>query len=423
MDYKEALDYIAQTSWRGSKPGLERITRLCGLMGDPQKELEFIHVAGTNGKGSFCALLSSILVKAGYKTGMFISPYLEVFNERMQINGENIPDDELAEITEYTAPFADSMDDPPTEFELNTAIALEYFKRNKCDIVILEAGMGGELDSTNVIDPPLLSVIMHIALDHTAWLGDTKEKIALTKSKIIKKGSRAVLYKQDENVTEVIRNRCKEVGAGLYISEPESLKLINADLSGQTFETEDFGRITVPLIGKYQAENIAVVLKAAEVLRKFGYEITDKNIKDGLKEAKWPGRFEVLRKDPYFIVDGGHNPDGIKAAKESLEYFFGGEKIIFIFGVMADKDYEQMADIILPLAKEVFCVAPDNERALLPGELAELINKKNIQARACKDVKEAVLLALESAKETTPVCAIGSLYMAGDIRKFVIKNS
>ena len=423
MDYKEALEYIAQTSWRGSKPGLERITRLCSLMGDPQRELEFIHVAGTNGKGSFCAFLSSILVKAGYKTGMFISPYLEVFNERMQINGNNIPDDELAKITEYTAQFADSMEDLPTEFELNTAIAFEYFKRNKCDIVILEAGMGGELDSTNVIDPPLLSVIMHIALDHTAWLGDTKEKIALTKSKIIKNGSRAVLYKQDENVTEVIRNRCKEVGAGLYISEPESLKLINADLSGQTFETEDFGRITVPLIGKYQAENIAVVLKAAEALRDIGYDIPESSVKEGLKETKWPGRFEVLRKDPYFIVDGGHNPDGIRAAEESLEAYFKGEKIIFIFGVMADKDYEQMADIILPLAREVFCVAPDNERALSPGELAELINKKNVPARACRDVEEAVLLALEIAKETTPVCAIGSLYMAGEIRKLIIKNS
>ena len=422
MDYKEALEYIAQTSWRGSKPGLERITRLCSLMGDPQRELEFIHVAGTNGKGSFCALLSSILVKAGYKTGMFISPYLEVFNERMQINGENIPDDELAEITEYTARFADSMEDLPTEFELNTAIAFEYFKRNKCDIVILEAGMGGELDSTNVIDPPLLSVIMHIALDHTAWLGDTKEKIALTKSKIIKKGSRAVLYKQDESVTQIIRDRCAEVGSKLYISEPESLGLIKADLSGQAFETEDFGEITVPLIGKYQAENIAVVLKAAEALREAGYKIPESSVKDGLKETKWPGRFEILRKDPYFIVDGGHNPDGIRATKESLETFFKGEKIIFIFGVMADKNYEKMTDIILPVAKEVFCVAPDNERALPPVELAELINKKNVPARACKDVKEAVFLALKNSKETMPVCATGSLYMAGEIRKLIIKD-
>lgn len=419
MDYNETLEYIARANWRGSKPGLERITELCGLLGNPHKDLKFIHIAGTNGKGSAAAFLSSILKSAGYKTALFTSPYIEVFNERMQINGRNIPDDELAEITTYIRPFADSMDDLPTEFELNTAIAFEYFKRNGCDIVVLETGMGGELDSTNVIDAPELAVFMHISLDHTEYLGDTIEKITATKAGIIKPGSSVVLYKQEKNVADIITKRCEEAGDPLYISEPDELELACRDAQRQVFKSRSFGLLAVPLLGSYQKENLAVVLKAVQVLKTLGYNISTYNISDGLESTKWPARFEIIKKIPPFIVDGGHNADGMRAVRDSVYDVFKDEKVILIFGVMADKDYDKMLDIILPCVKEVLCVAPDNARALGADELAQAVKRKGTEAYACGCIEEAVDLAVRKAGRSTPVLAAGSLYMAGDIRKYV----
>ena len=419
MDYNETLEYIAETDWRGSKPGLERISKLCSLLGNPQKDLKFIHIAGTNGKGSAAAFLSSILKSAGYKVGLFISPYIEVFNERMQINGTNIPDAELAEITTYIRPFADSMDDLPTEFELNTAIAFEYFKRNGCDIVVLETGMGGELDSTNVIDAPELAVFMHISLDHTGYLGDTIEKIAATKAGIIKPGCSVVLYKQEESVTGIIRQKCRQAGAALYISEPDELEPAYMDARRQVFKTQRYGSLAIPLLGSYQKENLAVVLKAVRVLKTLGYNISTHNISDGLENTRWPARFEIIRKVPPFVVDGGHNPDGMRAVRDSVYAAFKDEKVILIFGVMADKDYDKMLDIILPCVKEVICAAPDNIRALGADKLARAAQAKGAKACACGSIEEAVNLAIEKAKRSTPVLAAGSLYMAGDIRKYV----
>ena len=422
MDYNETLEYIARTNWRGSKPGLERITKLCSLLGNPHKDLKFIHIAGTNGKGSAAAFLSSVLKSAGYKTGLFTSPYIEVFNERMQINGKNIPDAELAEITTYIQPFADSMDDLPTEFELNTAIAFEYFKRNGCDIVVLEAGMGGELDSTNVIDAPELAVFMHISLDHTEYLGDTIEQIAATKAGIIKPGCSVVLYRQEESVMDIIRQKCEAADAELYISEPDELEFIDMDAHRQVFKSRACGSLAIPLLGSYQKENLAVVLKAVQVLKTLGYTVSTHNISDGLESTKWPARFEIIRKVPPFVVDGGHNPDGIRAVRDSVYAAFKDEKVILIFGVMADKDYDKMLDIILPCVKEVLCVAPDNARALGADELAQAVKKKGTEAYACGCIEEAVNLAVEKAGRSTPILAAGSLYMAGDIRKYVMRS-
>lgn len=419
MNYQEALDYIAATNWRGSRLGLERITKLCHLIGDPQKDLKFIHITGTNGKGSVAVFLSSILHKAGYKVGLFVSPYVEVFNERMQINGKYISNEELAEITTYIRPFADAMDDPPTEFELNTAIALEYFKRNKCDIVSFEVGMGGELDSTNVIDAPEVAVFTHIALDHTKELGDTAEKIAATKAGIIKPGCRVVLYKQDERVMDVIAQKCEKTHCPLYISEPEKVKFLDVNIQRQLFRSKDYGTLAVSLLGSYQRENIAVVLKVVDVLKELGYKISQENVSGGLEDTRWPGRFEVIKRNPLFIVDGGHNVDGIKGTAKTIETVLKDEKLILIIGVMADKNYDEMMDIILPYAKEVCTVAPDNDRALPAEDLAAVIEKKGVKATPCSSIPQAVDLALEKAKMTTPVAALGSLYMVGDVKRYV----
>ena len=422
MNYQEALDYIGSTNWKGSVPGLERITELLELMGNPQDELKFIHVGGTNGKGSVCAFLSSILVQAGYKTGLFTSPFIEVFNERMQINNKNISDEELAEITTYVRPFADSMSDGPTEFELNTAIAMEYFRRNECDIVILEVGMGGELDSTNVIKCPELAIITAISLDHTEYLGNTEEEIAKTKSGIIKAGCKVVAYKQKRSVIDVINQKCEEVGAELYVSEPETVEFQSANIDRQLIYHPDFGNLAIILLGRYQVENIAVVIKAVQVLRELGYKITNGTVAKGLEGTKWPGRFEVIGHEPIFIVDGAHNPQGARATAESIHSVFQDEKLLIIFGVLADKDYTDMLINILPMAKEVLTVTPDSARALPAEDTARAIREiagDDIRVTAYESIPEAIEAAFAKAGRTIPICAVGSLYMVGDVKKYV----
>ena len=422
MNYKETLEYISSINWKGSVLGLSRIRDLLEKLGNPQKDLKFIHIGGTNGKGSTAAFLSSILKEAGYKTGLFTSPYIETFNERMQINNENISDEELAEITTWIRPFADSMEDAPTEFELNTAICMVYFKRNNCDIVVLEVGMGGELDSTNVIDSPEAAVITAIGLDHTEELGDTIEKIAKTKSGIIKPGCSAVLYRQAESVMEVIREKCRETGVELFVSEPQNVNPLSMDIEGQTFSYPGYGKLRIPLIGTYQLNNVSLALKTVEAMQKRGWNISKEAVETGLKKTKWPGRFEVILREPLMIVDGAHNPHGIRATSESLRTVFPEKKLVFLFGVMADKDYPDMLDQILPMAKEVCCVTPDNPRALPARDLAKVIEESGVKATPYDTIGEAVESVIQKAKDAkTSAVALGSLYMIGDIKTY-IKN-
>ncbi|MGI6071465.1 MAG: bifunctional folylpolyglutamate synthase/dihydrofolate synthase [Lachnospiraceae bacterium] len=423
MDYRETLEYIGSTNWRGSIPGLSRISRLLELLGNPQDSLRFIHVGGTNGKGSTCAFLSSILEKAGYKVGLFTSPYIEVFNERMRVNNVNISDEELAEITTFIRPFADSLEDAPTEFELNTAIGMIFFLRNECDVVVLEVGMGGEFDATNVIKTPDLTIITTISLDHTQHLGNTIEEIAATKAGIIKPGGRVVLYRQSEEATKIISRRCAKTDARLYISEPESVELQSASIDGQVFKARGFGKMATVMLGRYQMENIAVVLKAVEVLRENGYIITDGAVARGIECVKWPGRFEVVSHEPIFILDGAHNPQGMEAMAEALRSIFPGEKLIMIIGILADKDYKSMLDAILPLAREVLAVQPNSSRALHPGKLAAFVKKAGVKAEAYDSIEEAVDAAIMKAGRICPVCAAGSLYMLGDVKKCVVNHN
>jgi len=421
MNYKESLEYISSVSWKGSRPGLERITRLMKLLGNPQDQLKFIHIGGTNGKGSTAAFLSNILRRAGYKTGLFISPFIERFNERMQINNECISDEELAQITTFVKPYSDSMEDAPTEFELITAIAFIYFINNNCDIVVLEVGMGGEFDATNIINAPELAILTSIGLDHMDYLGDTIEKIAQTKAGIIKENCDVVLYKQSEEVQAVIEARCREQGARLYISEPEELKLTDADIFHQTFASP-YGELTVTLPAQYQKNNLAAVLKSVEVLRNKNYTISSRNITDGLLDTRWPGRFEILRERPLFIADGAHNPQGMEAAVKSLKALFPGKKIILLLGILSDKDYRQMLDMILPLAKAVVCTSPPSPRALSAQMLkTEVMKRADVDAVAAENIRDAVNAALRTAAPEDIICAIGSLYMIGEI-KTSLKN-
>ena len=422
MTYEEALSYIHSICWKGSKLGLDRTRELLGKLNDPQKELKFIHIAGTNGKGSTAAMLSSILEEAGYRVGLYTSPFINRFNERMQVNHQPIPDEELAALTEYVRPHADAMADSPTEFELITALAMVWFARQKCDIVVLEVGMGGELDSTNIIDVPEAAVIAAMGLDHVKELGPTMADIARAKAGIIKEGGRVVSYGGNPEADEVIAAVCRARNASLC--QPDFSAIVPGDFSleGQTFSYKGWRGLRIPLVGAYQMNNAAVVLETVEVLRQRGWSVSDEAVRQGLADTRWPARFEVLRRDPVFIVDGGHNPHGIRATAESLSRLFPGRKITFVTGVMADKDVEHILGLIVPLAEQFFTVRPDNPRAMDAGELAARIEAMGAKATACASVQDGVDRAIQAEGPHGVACALGSLYMSGEVRSCFGKN-
>lgn len=421
MNYEETLSYIHKVSWTGSRPGLERIEELLELLGNPQKQLRFIHVAGTNGKGSFCAMCDSVLRKAGYKTGLYTSPYIERFNERITIQGNPISDDELAEITTYVKGFADTMADPPTEFELITAVAMVAFSKNQCDPVVLEVGMGGRLDATNVIEHPLLSVITGISLDHTAFLGDTVEKIAFEKAGIIKDGVPILYGGENEIAAAVIKQRADEKNAEFFRTPRNELKIERLSFEGTDFS---FAEQTyhIGLLGTYQPYNAANVIAAVEILGRRGLVIGEADLQEGLAEAEWKGRFEMLSKDPIFVIDGSHNPEGIAAAVEGIRMLFD-EKVILLSGVMADKDYADMAETLSSVALCAVTLKPNNPRALAAELYAAEFRKNEVEAEGfdCVDdaVKRAVCLAAERKR---PVVALGSLYMYGEVKSALLKT-
>ena len=439
MTYTQALDFIHSTCWKGSRPGLERTIDLTARLGNPQNSLKFIHIAGTNGKGSTSAMLAAILQRAGYRVGLYTSPFILRFNERMRINGQDIPDGELAEITEYVKPHAEAMADTPTEFELITAIALVYFARRNCDYVVFEVGMGGRLDSTNIIPPETVaaSVITGIAMDHTAFLGDTPEKIAAEKAGIIKAGVPVVFggnhapigevhpdpvaIATAESCARVIREKAAEVGAPYTETDHSKLANIRADLFGADFDFGERKDLHISLAGLYQPYNTATVLTVIDLLRERGLTIPEEAIREGLASVKWPARFEVLSKDPLIIADGGHNPEGIDAAIESVKTYFKDEKILLLTGVMADKDYDRMVARMGEVASRAFCVRPANDRALDPAKYAESFRAIGIPAKGYATVAEGVRAAAETAKrEGKALLCLGSLYMYGEVRAAVL---
>ncbi len=420
MTINETLSYIHSVCWKGSVPGLSRTRELLGSLNNPQDSLKFVHIAGTNGKGSTASMLANIFRKAGCKTGLYTSPYIFCFNERMQVNGEMISDDELCEITEYVKPFAEKMTDLPTEFELVTCIAMEYFARHKCDIVILEVGMGGEFDSTNIIRTPEAAVITNIGLDHVEVLGDTLEKIAQAKAGIIKGGD-AILYRSTESVEAVFAEKCRQTDTKLHLAEFDTLVLHQSDFSGQIFDCGKRKNIELPLLGEHQLKNAAVVLKTVDALTAKGWKITEEQLREGLRTVTWAGRFELLRKDPVFFVDGGHNPQCMEALVRNLVDYLPGRPITALTGVMADKDFTDMYRMVAPYVARWVTVTPDNPRALPAEKLAEKLAVFGKPVTACETVAQGVKTAIAQTDETGAVVAFGSLYMVGDIRTAAVE--
>ncbi len=431
MTAAEAIEYVHSISWTFCKPGLERISALCEALGNPQDSLEFIHVAGTNGKGSLSSMLDSALREAGYKVGLFTSPYILEFNERIKFNGENIPDEDLARIVERVKIHADKMQEKPTEFELITAIGFEYFKEQGCDYVILECGMGGRLDSTNIIKTPVLSVITGIALDHTAFLGDTVEKIALEKAGIIKDGIPVLFCGASQSAADIIAGVAKERGAEFLRPQGEP-EIREMSLDGTTLDYLGYENVKINLLGEYQVKNARNALEALEALRSRGVKLEKRDIINGLAKAKWPARFEIINKDPLMIFDGGHNPEGVEAAVESVKRYFGDEKLYVITGVMADKDYNYIAGRISEVADRVYCLTPDNPRALKAEKYAEVFASMGVEAQSFSSVEEAVKTAIEECRaeesgasggasdaECGKILCLGSLYMYCEVVKYL----
>ena len=418
MTYKEALDYISFVERFGSRPGLSRIGELLERLGSPHKGMKFVHIAGTNGKGSCAAMTAGVLKAAGYKTGLFTSPYIFRFNERMQINGRQIEDDELAEIVEKVKPAAESMEDHPTEFELMTAAALLWYKQENCDIVVLEVGLGGRFDATNIIDAPEVAVIMNIGLDHVSVLGNSVEQIAFEKAGIIKPGCSVVLYQQSEEVTAVIRRRCEEEDASLRIADFSEIKPEFDSLMGQSFRYMD-EIYALPLLGSHQLKNAAVVLETVDVLRARGWKLEQSDVEHGIYSVSWPGRFELVNDEPEFIVDGGHNPQCAQSVRDNLLHYFPGIHRVILIGVLRDKDFESLADILDEAADEYVCISPNNPRALPAAELADRLEKYGKRITVCTSIEDGVETAMDiAAGKNGMVCAVGSLYSVGDIRAY-----
>lgn len=416
MNAEQAIEYIHSVCWKGSIPGLGRTQTLLAKMGNPEKSLKFVHIAGTNGKGSTAAMTASILRKAGYRTGLYTSPFIYRFHERMQVDGVEISDDDLAAITEYVKPLAQSMAESPTEFELVCCIAFEYFKRQKCDIVVLEVGMGGALDSTNVIETPEVAVITNIGLDHTEVLGDTVEKIAQTKAGIFKENGTAVVYRGSASVEAVYERICRERNVRLKKADFENLHLVSRSLEGQVFDCGARKNLFLPLLGDHQLHNAAVVLSVADSLAEQGWNITEENIRDGLHDVRWPGRFDIMRRDPLFIIDGGHNPQCIEALVTNIRDYLMGKRLVILTGVLADKDYADMYKPVMPYASEFVCITPPSPRKLEAVQLAEHLRSAGAKATPCGSIIEGVRTAMEKAGEDGVVLSFGSLYSIGDIR-------
>lgn len=427
MTYNEALSYIHATDWRGSRPGLSRITELLGALGNPQDELKFIHVGGTNGKGSFCSMLSSVLCESGLKVGLFTSPYIEEFGERMMINGTPISNDELAHFTDIASKAADKMTDLPTEFELITAISMLYFKQNQCDAVVLEVGLGGRLDATNIIKTPILSVVTGIALDHTAILGNTVEEIAAEKAGIIKHGVPVLIgcatHQNDKAAVEAVINaKATELECDVFSTDLSALSVKCTEITGTTLDYKSHNDIKIPLLGLYQPQNAVNVLEAVDILRCIGYEISEDAIKAGMSKTKWKARFERLFDAPLIFFDGSHNPQGVSETIRSIKHYFGNAKVILLTGVMADKNYRQMAESLSSVTSEVFTLTPKNDRALPAHQLADVYRELGIPANSHDTVEQAAKNAVDRALESgAPILCAGSLYMYAEIKKALLK--
>lgn len=459
MDWNDAIALLHGANWKHTKIGLERMRDFMHALGDPQEKLRYVHIAGTNGKGSACVMTQSILTAAGFRTGLYISPHLDQFNERLSIDGQMISDADLRRLAARVRAAAETLGEEPTDFEMITAMAFCWFEEQHCALVVLEVGMGGRLDATNVISHPEVCAIMHIGLDHTEFLGDTVEQVAAEKAGILKPGADCVLYHQLPGVMDVVHQRFADVNpdaAGTTDAAASALsadtvdsccasgaaattdgafdmahsnhagastksaaaRLVITDLTAftarartideQVFDYRARRHLRIQLLGNYQMENAMAVLDIIDCLLRRGWGITENAIRAGLAQATWPGRFEVLSRDPLLIVDGAHNPNGVEALVDTIRAYFPDQKINFVMGVMKDKDYHTMLRLIAPYAARFITELPDAHRALRPEQLkSEIRAYFDGPVETADSVTAAVERAMEIAGDSRVTCCTG----------------
>lgn len=431
LPYQEALAWIHSIERFGMNQGLERIEALLGYLGNPHKKLRYLHIGGTNGKGSTAALAASVLQAAGYRTGLYTSPYLNQFTDRMSIDGEEIPEDKLAELVSIVRPLAgrvakDPLLGQPTQFEIVTAIAFAYFAAARPDIVVLEVGLGGRLDATNVVNP-LVTVITTISLEHTGVLGKTVEAIAGEKAGVIKEGT-SVVTQAKGNAFAVIEEVCRQKNAPLYqLGKDFSAEYVGGDLEGQTFNylglSRNFIGLGIPLLGHYQIDNASVALSALELLGRKGFMLTENAFRFGLSRTRWPGRLEILRREPLVVIDGAHNLEAFQGLRQALPKTFSYKKMILILGILKDKAVEEILKEIIPLADKLIITRPDSPRAADPLHVKKIAAKlTNGQIFVEEEIPAAIKRAFFLASSQDLVLAAGSLYLISEIRNHFIKS-
>lgn len=419
MSWQEMLDYIEHLQQYGSVPGLDNMKNLCEKLGHPEQKLKFVHIAGTNGKGSVLALLSETLKEAGYRVGRYISPTIFEYRERIQIGGRYITKKDLAHqmsvMKRICSELVEEGKPHPTVFEIETAVCFNYFSEKQCDIVVLECGMGGLLDATNVIQNTLVEVFASISYDHMAILGKSLGAIAAQKAGIMKPGSKAVALKGEEEVEEVLLQKASEMEIPLVFADPSKVTGVKSTLDKQTFSYGAYKNLAITLPGRYQLENAALAIEAVEALREAGLTISEKAVRQGFLKAVWPGRFQVIAKKPYFIADGAHNRDGAAKLAQSVRFYFTNKRIIYIMGMLRDKEQEEVLKVTSPYAEQILTVPTKGSRGLSSYDLACMAREYHEKVTSLDSVQEAVELAYLMADKDTVIIAFGSLSYLGEL--------
>lgn len=424
MNYKEAMEYVEQVSKQGSVLGLDNIKELLNRLDNPQNCLKFVHIAGTNGKGSTLAFISTVLACAGYKVGRYVSPTVFEYRERIQINGKYISKADLGKFMGRIKEASDSMEregmTPPTQFEVETALSFLYYKEKKCDMVVLETGLGGRLDATNVITTTLVAVIASISMDHMNFLGDTLEEIAQNKAGIIKNNCYVIAMKQDERVLKVIQQTCKEKDASYQVADGSLATSVKSSLTKQSFHYKEYKGIEIGLLGEVQIANCVLAIECLKILEQLGYHIPEKSLREGLAKTLWAGRFSIIAKKPYFIIDGAHNEDAAKKLAQSITSYFPNKEIIYIMGVLRDKEHDKIIKETYQYATHIITVTtPNSERTMHAYDLAQEVKQYHPSVTVADSLEEAVEISYLLANKDSVIIAFGSLSYLGALTQIV----
>ncbi len=427
MTYKEARAFIDDTSKYGYILGLDTITELLKRLGNPQDDLKFVHIAGTNGKGSILAYVSTILKEAGYRVGRYISPTIFEYRERIQVNEEYISEEAVARLAQRIYEKGQEMLAEglahPTAFEVETAMAFLYFQEMNCDIVVLETGMGGLTDATNVVKTTLISAFASISMDHMGFLGNTLEEIAKIKAGIIKPNTMVVSTAQKPEVRKVLEATCRQQRASYHEIREEEITDRQVSFEEQSFTYKGWKKLRPGILGSCQLENAATAAEVIYELRDLGYPVSEEAIRQGLEKTRWIGRFTIVDEDPLFIVDGAHNRDAADRLLETLKLYVPHKRKVFIIGVLADKEYDYIMSRLAPEAERIVTVmTPNNPRALPAKKLAETVKQYNSEVEAAQSIREAVQLAKGYADKDGMILAFGSLSYLGDLIEEVRKG-